>query len=84
MECKAVSICSLIFYAYIRIEPDWNVKTLRTILVPAHLIIRIEPDWNVKEYVGEVGTDTRGIRIEPDWNVKELQTNMISMLTALE
>ena len=32
----------------IRIEPDWNVKKLKSPIALASASIRIEPDWNVK------------------------------------
>ena len=32
----------------IRIEPDWNVKSLLKVLICTAVYIRIEPDWNVK------------------------------------
>ena len=55
----------------IRIEPDWNVKTVEENFKPATDYIRIEPDWNVKVRSEVLVGKTSLIRIEPDWNVKE-------------
>ena len=35
----------------IRIEPDWNVNTLKALLPAVSPLIRIEPDWNVNSCV---------------------------------
>ena len=55
---------------YIRIEPDWNVKSARLELEFSDSSIRIEPDWNVKEAMALEISKHAKIRIEPDWNVK--------------
>ena len=54
----------------IRIEPDWNVKPLRSTPSRFVSLIRIEPDWNVKLEKGQELKMYILIRIEPDWNVK--------------
>ena len=54
----------------IRIEPDWNVKSVESKTKEDKVEIRIEPDWNVKKSVKNAYGLLRAIRIEPDWNVK--------------
>ena len=43
-----MSLCLKFEVFYIRIEPDWNVKSVTTVMEIDGDNIRIEPDWNVK------------------------------------
>ena len=36
-------------WSSIRIEPDWNVKSISSMTTNEEPAIRIEPDWNVKK-----------------------------------
>ena len=68
----------------IRIEPDWNVKFIRTVCINPLEIIRIEPDWNVKIENGTSSQAASNIRIEPDWNVKYHKCKSVFMDALLE
>ena len=69
---------------FIRIEPDWNVKTRGDIVFYYIKSIRIEPDWNVKDRTLPGFRPNGTIRIEPDWNVKSIASKISVKRPALE
>ena len=71
LECKDLTDpLRFLFLDYIRICPDWNVKSARLELEFADTSIRICPDWNVKLVDSRLSDLQALIRICPDWNVK--------------
>ena len=72
------------FHRFIRIVPEWNVKSRVMRDQIGRYIIRIVPEWTVKKRSKGTKWNITMIRIVPEWNVKIKIQGLSGLASILE